>query len=190
MLALARKQPPPAPRSAQVLERAGYLRSVLTSWRAHHGIADDPRLAEAARISARHVALLTYSWRLSMILNSKAGPYPATIQMLPRHLLAASHMLELGHLARRITPGLRAATETFQGAAPLIGLLALFPQRAHLKAPLDAGIAQDVKPALEALSRTMMQSGRTLGGSVQAALADFPVHLRSMALTAMAFSDA
>jgi Fe-S-cluster containining protein len=189
-LALVRKQPPPAPRSAPVLERAGYLRSVLTSWRAHHGIADDPRLAEAARVSARHAALLTCSWRLSMFLNREAAPYPHVIRMLPRHLLATSHLLELGHLARRTTPGLRAATETFQGAAPLLGLLALFPQRARIKKALDVGIAQEVKPALEALSSALLEGGRTLGESVEASLSGFPVHLRSMALTALAFGNA
>lgn len=190
MLALVRKQPPPEPRSAQILERAGFLRGVLASWRAHHGVADDPRLAEAARLAARQAALLTCSWRLSMILNRASGPYRAVIQMLPRHLLAASHLLELAHLARRIKPGLRAGTETFQGAAPLIGLLALFPRRARLNKPLDVGLANEVRPALESLSRVLLEGGRTLGESVQTALDGVPVHLRAMALTALAFGNA
>ena len=139
MLALLRRQPMPAPHSPRVIERAGILRTILHSWRSHHGIADDPRLAEAARIASRQAALLTCSWRLSMILNRAAGPYPGTIQMLPRHLLAATHLLEAAHLAHRTTPGLRAGTELFQGAAPLIGVLSLFPQRAHLAKPLDHG---------------------------------------------------
>jgi hypothetical protein len=125
-----------------------------------------------------------------MILNREAAPYPEVIRMLPRHLMAAAHLLELAHLARRTTPGLRAATETFQGAAPLLGLLALFPQRARIKAPLELGLAQEVRPALEALSRALLEGGRSLGESVEASLAGFPVHLRSMALTALAFGNA
>lgn len=190
MVALRKRQPMPEPRSEKVLARAAYLRKVLESWRAHHGIAQDPRLGEASRTSARQASLLTCSWRLSMILNRESGPYPNTIQMLPRHLLAASHMLELAHLARRTPPGLRAATETFQGAAPLIGVLALFPQRARIKAPLEVGLAREVKPALEALSKTLLEGGRTLGAAAEESLSPFPVHLRSMALTALAFGNA
>jgi hypothetical protein len=163
---------------------------MLDAWRAHHGVAGDPRLAEVSRLAARQASLLTCSWRLSMILNGEAGPYPATIQMMPRHLLATTHMLELGHLGRRISPGLRGATETFQGAAPLIGMLALFPQKARLRKPLDSGIAVEVKPALEALSRVLLEGGRTLGDAAAAALGPFPAHLRSMALTALAFGSA
>src|SRR5207244_8360487 len=128
-----RRQPMPVHHSEQVMERAGYLRTLLHGWRAHHGIADDPRLAETARIAARQAALLTCSWRLSMILNREAGPYPGTIQMLPRHLLATTHVLELAHLGRQMAPGLRGATELFQGASPLIGVLALFPRKARRK---------------------------------------------------------
>ncbi len=110
--------------------------------------------------------------------------------MAPRHLLAATHLVELSHLARKTTPGLRAATETFQGAAPLIGLLAVFPQRARLKAPLEMGVAVDVQPALVALSRLLLEGGRTLAEVAEQSLAPFPVHLRSMALTALAFGKA
>ncbi len=125
-----------------------------------------------------------------MILNRESGPYPTTIQMLPRHLLAATHMLELAHLGRQIAPGLRGATETFQGASPLIGVLALFPRKARIKVPLDAGVAVDVQPALAALSKALLEGGRTLGESAEAALSSYPVHLRSMALTALAFGNA
>lgn len=190
MLALVRRQPMPAPHSPRVMERAGSLRTMLDSWRSHHGIAGDPRLAEAARIASRQAALLTCSWRLSMILNRAAGPYPGTIQMLPRHLLAATHLLEAAHLAHRTTPGLRAGTELFQGAAPLIGVLSLFPQRAHLAKPLDHGVATEVQPALDALSKALLQRGRTLAEAAQEALSAFPAHLRSMALSALAFGNA
>ena len=180
-------------RPTRALDRAGRScrsRSVLQSWRAHHGVEGDGRLAEASRLAARHASLLTCSWRLSMLLSREAAPYPHVIRMLPRHLLATSHLLELSHLARRTAPGLRAATETFQDAAPLIGLLALFPQRARLKAPLDVGIAVDVQPALEALSRELLEGGPTMAEAAESALAPFPVHLRSMALTALAFGNA
>ena len=188
--ALADGRPLPAPHSEPVLLRAAYLRTVLQGFRRHHGIAADARLAEAARLAARHASLLTCSWRLNMLLAREAAPYPDLIHMLPRHLLATAHLLELSHLARKTAPGLRAATETFQGAAPLIGLLALFPRRARLKAPLDVGIAVEVQPALSALSRRLMEGEGTLGAAAEAALSSFPVHLRSMALTALAFGNA
>lgn len=190
MLALLKRQAKPQPRSQQVKDRAEYLRSLLGEWRAHHGIDEDPRLPEAARAAARQATLLTCSWRLSMILNSEAGPYPGTLQMLPRHILAATHLLEAAHLARRTKPGLRNATEIFQGAAPLIGLLALFAQKARLAKPLDQGVSPDVKPAIEALSQTLMKGGRMLGESVGESLSPFPAHLRSMALSALAFGNA
>lgn len=114
MAALLSKRPLPEPRSEPVLARAAYLRQVLQSWRAHHGIAGDGRLPEASR----------------------------------------------------------------------------FPQRARLKAPLDVGIAVGVQPALSALSRLLLEGGRTLAETAETALAPFPVHLRSMALTALAFGSA
>ena len=190
MLALVRKQPRPEARSEAVQARAGYLRTLLKSWRTHHGIADDPRLAEASRLAARQAALLTCSWRLSMILSRESANYPATIQMLPRHVLAATHVLELAHLGRQMAPGLRSATEIFQNAAPLIGLLALFPQRARIKKPVDPGVAVEVQPALEALSGVLLKGGLTLGEMAESALSPFPVELRSMALTALAFGNA
>ena len=190
MLALMRQKPMPQPHSQQVTDRAGYLRTILASWRAHHGIDRDPRLAEAARVASRQAALLTCSWRLSMILNREAGPYPGTIQMLPRHLLAAAHLLEAAHLARRTAPGLRAATEIFQGASPLIGVLSLFPQKARIAKPLEHGVAVEVQPALDALSKALLEPGRTLAESAGEALAPFPAHLRSMALSALAFGNA
>ncbi|MCA1825371.1 MAG: YkgJ family cysteine cluster protein [Myxococcales bacterium] len=190
MIAVMRRQPMPAHHSPQVLDRAEYLRSLLESWRVHHGVAGDPRLADAARTASRQAALLTCSWRLSMILNREAGPYPGTIQMLPRHLLAAAHLLEAAHVARRTAPGLRAATELFQGASPLIGVLSLFLQKAHIAKPLDHGVATDVQPALDALSRELLKGGRTLAETAQEALSPFPAHLRSMALSALAFGNA
>jgi Fe-S-cluster containining protein len=189
VVALLQKKPLPSPRAETVLARAASLRRLLASYRAHHGVTGAPGLAEAARLAARQATLLTCSWRLSMLLSSEAAPYPHALRMLPRHLLAASHLIELSHLARQTPPGLRAATETFQGAAPLIGMLALFPQRARIKKPLEAGLAREVQPALQALSGALLQGGRTLG-EIAASLAEHPVHLRAMALTALAFGNA
>ncbi len=189
-LALLRGGALPEPHAPAVLERAAYLRQVLQSWRIHHGVEGDPRLETAARLAARQASLLTCSWRLYLLLSSEAAPYPGVVRMLPRHLLAAAHLIELSHLARKIAPGLRAATETFQGAAPLIGLLAVFPQRARLKTPLELGVALEVQPALVALSRLLLEGGRTLAEAAEQSLSPFPVHLRSMALTALAFGNA
>src|SRR5207244_4544759 len=97
---------------------------------------------------------------------------------------------ETAHLARRTAPGLRAATELFQGASALIGVLSLFPQRAHIEKPLDHGVATDVQPALDALSKALLQRGRTLAEAAEEALSPFPAHLRSMALSALAFGNA
>src|SRR5437016_2528841 len=162
VLALLRKQPLPAPGSAQVLARAEMQRRLLQKWRAHHGVAGDPQLPQASRRAARQAALLTCSWRLSVLLRQDATPYAAEIQLLPKRLLATAHLLELSHLARRSTPGLRAATEIFQGAAPLVGLLAFFPRKVRLKEPLQLHTATDVQPALQALSQALLEGGRTL----------------------------
>ena len=124
-----------------------------------------------------------------MLLSRESAPYPHAIRMLPRHLLAASHLLELAHLARQTPPGLRSATETFQGAAPLIGLLALFAHRVRIEKPLQVGLATDVQPATQALSGALLQ-GAVLGDAVREALSPFPVHLRAMAFTALAFGNA
>src|SRR5207244_6672651 len=51
MLALVRRQPRPEARSEPVLARAEYLRGLLKSWRAHHGVSDDGRLAEVSRLA-------------------------------------------------------------------------------------------------------------------------------------------
>jgi Fe-S-cluster containining protein len=190
VLALMRKQPLPSAHSEQVQARAQMHRKLLQRFRAHHGVEDDPGLAQASRLAARQAALLTCSWRLSVLLRKDAAPYGSEIQLLPKRLLATSHLLELSHLARRQVPGLRAATETFQGAAPLIGLLSLFPRRVRLKEPLQIPVAVEVEPALRALSQKLLQGEGTLADGVAAALPRFAPPLRSMALSALAFGDA
>jgi len=175
---------------AHLRARAEMLQKLLHRWRAHHGVAGEPGLAEAARRAARQVALLTCSWRLSVLLRPGAGPYATEIQLLPKRLLATAHLLELSHLARRTAPGLRAATEIFQNAAPLIGLLAFFPRKARLKAPLSLPVADDVQPAVAALSGALLAGGRTLADAVEGALGPFDAPLRSMAFSALAFGEA
>ena len=140
--------------------------------------------------AAGRAALLTCSWRLSVLLREDAVPYGSEIQLLPERLLATSHLLELSPLARRQVPVLRAATETFQGAAPLVGRLALFPRRVRLKEPLQIPVAAEGEPALQALSEKLLQGEGTLAGGVAAALQAFAPPLRSMALSALAFGDA
>lgn len=170
--------------------RAEMLQKLLHRWRAHHGVLGEPGLADAARKAARQAALLTCSWRLSVLLRSGAGPYAAEIQLLPKRLLATAHLLELSHLARRTAPGLRAATEVFQNAAPLIGLLAFFGRRARLREPLRLPVAAEVQPAVAALSVALLAGDRSLGDAVESALAPFAPPLRSMAFSALAFGEA
>src|SRR5205807_2292357 len=93
-------------------------------------------------------------------------------------------------LARKTEPGLRAATETFRGATPLIGVLAFFPRRVRLKERLQLQVAGEVQPALDALSQSLLAGGRTLAEGAEEALAPFAPHLRAMALSALAFGDA
>ena len=192
VLSLLRKQSMPEPGSERVQARAQMMRKLLHRWRVHHGVADDAQLEEASRRAARQVALLTCSWRLNVLLRRDSPPYGMEIQQVPKRLLATSHLIELAQLARRSPPGLRAATETFKNAAPLIAVLAFFPRRVRLKEPLqnDFAVASEVKPALRALSQALLEGSRSLADSAEISLRDYAPPLRSMAVSALAFGDA
>jgi hypothetical protein len=174
---------------SRVRARAEMLGKLLQKWREHHGVAGDAGLSEAAQRASRQAALLTCSWRLSVLLREEAGPYAAEIQLLPKRLLATAHLLELEHLGRRTRPGLRAATETFQNAAPLIALLAFFPRKVQLREPLQLPVAAEVQPAVAALSSALLTGG-PLAESVARSLRPFEPTVRSMAFSALAFGDA
>jgi hypothetical protein len=186
--ALMHGQPPPRRGDDRVLARAGSFRKLQAAWRAHHGVDDDPGLADAARKAARQVALLTCSWRLLIVLDSSAAPYASELMLLPRRLLAAAHLLELSHLGRRQEPGLRAATELWREAAPVLGLLAFWEHRAKLQAPLKIVCANEVQPALNALGAGLLAGEVTLGEAI-GSLSPYPRELRAMALSALAFGD-
>ena len=110
---------------------------------------------------------------------------------MPRHLLATAQLVEMGLLARQRPPGLRVATETFQGAAPLAALLGMFDLPAKLQGevpPLEA--PPELRPALDSLSRALRRGGRPLGEAVLEGLRDAPVHLRGLALSTLAHGNA
>lgn len=186
--ALLNGQPAPARSSDRVLARAAEFRALLGGWRAHHGVSDDPGLAQAARRAARQVALLSCSWRFLTVLGSGASPYASELQLLPRRLLAAAHLLELSHLARRKQPGLRGATELWREASPLVGLLAFWTHKARLQAPLKIKCATEAQPALDALGAALTGE-LTLGEAIRQSLSPYPRELRSLALSALAFGD-
>jgi hypothetical protein len=186
--ALLKGRPAPRRGDDRVLARADSFRQLLGNWRAHHGVEDDPGLAEAARRASRQVALLTCSWRFLTVLSSGASPYAAELQLLPRRILAAAHLLELSHLARRKQPGLRGATELWREASPLLELLAFWRHKAKLQAPLQIACAREAQPALDALGAAL--TGEVaLGEAIQTSLAPYPRELRSIALSALAFGD-
>jgi hypothetical protein len=123
---------------------------------------------------------LTGPWRLNLQLDGQA-PWQYTAQVLPKQLLAASHLNELGWLARKRPPGLRGAS-TFALAAPgLLLLLALFDGKVRVrKGPELRG-----PPELRAAVQRLQTAVETTGSFAEAAVLseDLPAHLRAMALT-------
>ena len=191
VLALFQGRPPPEPFAPEVSARTERMRALLARFRWLHGVEGDPGLAAAARAASRQVALLTSSWRFSLVLRPDPQPYPIEIQRLPRRLLAAAHLVELGLLGRRRPPGLRTATETFHGSAPLIGLLALFDRRAQLGSPIvQKGTPGELLPLLDKLTEALREGTLTLGEAATRALGDAPPPLRAMAFAALAYGEA
>lgn len=107
----------------------------------------------AARAASRDLALYTSHFRLKQLLDPDAPPYPLQLRRLPRLLLAAAFLAELGHLGRRAGHSLRISAETFTEASALIGLLSFFDRHGRLKAPMDPlRVSDEVQPAVRALS--------------------------------------
>ena len=164
----------------RVQERTAELRALLASWRRFHGVESDPGLAAAAKASARQAALLTGPWRLNLQLDGQA-PWQYTAQVLPRQLLAASHLTELAWLGRQRKPGLRGAS-TFALAVPgQLLLLALFDRKVRVRTPPELRGPPELRAAVELLQAGVLASGSF--GDAAAALEEVPAHLRAMALT-------
>ena len=171
--------------AAQGAEDAGILRALAARWRALFGID-----ATHARAAARQMALLTCSLRMNLLQRHGVAPYAVELRRMPRHLLATSVLVELGMAARKTPPGLRTAVETFQGAAPLCALLALWDRPARLHGeipPLNA--PAEVRDALAGIGRLLRQQ-RELGSAVEEALAAAPAHVRGLALSTLASAPA
>jgi Fe-S-cluster containining protein len=188
--ALSANRPLPEPNAPAVLARAEKLRALVQRWRALFGVQGEPGLAEAARKAAKQVSLLSTSWRVNAVLMPKGEPYPAQIQRLPRQMLAASQLIELGHLGRRRQHGLRTATEVFQGLPEVATLLAMFPRSAQLHGkPQLQRMPPELQPVLLDLHKALAKK-RPLGEAVEAALGAVEPALRGLALSALATSDA
>ncbi len=173
-------RPLPQPGAKGLEERTAALRALLGSWRRFHGVERDPGLAAAAKASARQAALLTGPWRLNLQLDGQS-PWQYTAQVLPKQLLAASHLTELAWLGRKRAPGLRAAS-TFALAVPgQLLLLALFDSKVRVRTPPELRGPPELRAAVERLVAGVEASGSF--GDAAAALEDVPAHLRAMALT-------
>ena len=173
-------RPLPQPGANGLEERTAELRALLASWRRFHGVESDPGLAAAAKASARQAALLTGPWRLNLQLDGQA-PWQYTAQVLPRQLLAASHLTELAWLGRQRKPGLRGAS-TFALAVPgQLLLLALFDRKVRVRTPPELRGPPELRAAVELLQAGVLASGSF--GDAAAALEEVPAHLRAMALT-------
>jgi Fe-S-cluster containining protein len=173
-------RPLPQPGAKGLDERTAELRALLGRWRRFHGIEGDPGLAAAAKASARQAALLTGPWRLNLQLDGQA-PWQYTAQVLPKQLLAASHLTELAWLGRKRKPGLRGAS-TFALAVPgQLLLLALFDSKVRVRTPPELRGPPELRATVQRIVAQVEASGSF--GEAAAALEDVPTHLRAMALT-------
>ncbi len=181
----------PEPHSPSLAPRVEALRQMVAGYRQLFGVQGDAQLAAASRAAARQVALLSCSFRMNLLQRHGVPPYAVELSRMPRHLLATAQLVELGLLARQRPPGLRAATETFQGAAPVAALLGMWdrPARLHGEIPIQDAPAE-LRTALGAASKALRKGGRSLGEALLEGLRDHPVHLRGLALSQLAYGGA